>query len=104
MDGEDGLKSLRPWLENIESRAPKSPVIIIATHIDMLPPGKRNERIADLQAKFKEMYIFNSHRMYTYPSIHSQCQFVNVNSSRHIDALRDFIYDFAIQYKVQGEC
>ena len=100
--GEEGLKSLKPWLEKIEGRAPKSPVIVIATHLDHLPQNKRHEITSDLQNKFRRMYIVNSHRKYTYPRICDEIQFISVNSSRHVDALRDYIYEFAIQYKVQG--
>ncbi len=102
MDGEEGLKSLKPWLENIEGRAPKSPVIVVGTHIDLLPPAKRSEIVATLQTTFMKMYIRDIHRKYTYPCVHKHCQFVNVNSARHMDALRDFVYDFAIQYRVPG--
>lgn len=104
MDGEEGLKSLRLWLENIESKAPKSPVIVIATHMDCIPQAKRGKVIADLQVKFHDMYIKDSHRKYTYPKIHENCQFISVNTSRNIDSLRDYIYEFAIQYKVQCKC
>jgi hypothetical protein len=103
MDGEEGLRALKPWLENIEGRAPKSPVIVVGTHIDLLPQARRNEALGDLQVMFMKMYIRDSHRKYTYPSIYYECQFVNVNSPKHIDSLRDFVYEFAIKYRVQSK-
>lgn len=103
MDGEEGLRSLKSWLENIEGRAPKSPVIVIGTHVDLLPSNKRNSILEDLQEKFKQMYIRDSHRQYTYPRIYSQCQFINVNATKSIDYIRDLVYEFAIQYKVHGK-
>eukprot|EP00731_Ephydatia_muelleri_P029157 Em0020g801a len=39
-DGEQGLRDLQPWLENIEARAPGSPVIVIGTHGDSAAHGK----------------------------------------------------------------
>lgn len=102
MDGEEGLKNLKPWLENVEGRAPKSPVIIVGTHVDLIPQATRTEVLGDLQDKFVQMYLCDSHRKYTYPWIHKTCLFINVNSTRHVDGLREFIYDFAIQYKIQG--
>lgn len=36
MEGKEGIKELRLWLNNIISRVPESRVIIVATHLDML--------------------------------------------------------------------
>lgn len=102
--GIEGLKSLQPWLENIEGRAPKSPVIVVATHLDQVPQADRNNVTSKLQAKFEELYLKDTHRKYTYPRIHEQCQFISINSTKNIDALRDYIYDFALLYKVPGRC
>ena len=102
-EGVDGLIGLRPWLENIEGRAPKSPVIVVGTHLDKVPPVDRVSLMATLQAEFEELYLRNTHRKYTYPRIHEQCQFISVNSTRNIDYVRDYIYEFALQYKVPGE-
>ena len=102
IDGEKGLQRLKPWLENIEGRAPQSPVIVIGTHTDLLPQAKRTEIQGELQELFVKMYVFDSHRKYTYPRIYPQCQFVNVNSAKQMDGLREFIYEFAIQYRIQS--
>ena len=104
LEGKEGLQKLKPWLENIEGRAPKSPVIVIGTHIDLLPQAKRAEALSELQELFVKMYVFDSHRKYTYPRIYPHCQFVNVNSAKQMDGLREFIYEFAIQYRIQSMC
>ena len=75
-------------------QGPKSPVIVVGTHIDLLPQAKRSETLSDLV----KMYVQDSHRKYTYPCIYGQCQFINVNSPKYVDSFRDFVYDFAIQY------
>ncbi len=98
------MRDLQPWLENIEGRAPKSPVIVIATHLDKIPQSDRAEVTRVMQAKFEEIYLKDTHRKYTYPCIHRQCQFISVNFSKNIDTLRDYIYDFALKYKVPGMC
>lgn len=74
---------------------------MIATHVDLIPLAKRSKEITHLQSKFRAMYIKDSCRTYTYPKIHGACQFISTNSSKNIDCLRDYIYDFSIQYKVQ---
>jgi GTPase SAR1 family protein len=56
MDGEAGLLSLRPWLENIEARAKDSPVIVVATHADGLPHSSYKDCVAQLQSRLKELY------------------------------------------------
>lgn len=104
MDGKEGLRSLKPWLENIEGRAPKSPVMIVGTHIDLIPHDRRSKVLTQLQEDFVRMYLRDSHRKFTYPWICEQIHFINVNTPRHVDSLRDHIYEFAIQYKIQGEC
>ena len=102
-DGEAGLLKLQPWLENIEGRAPESPVFVIATHLDKLPPETRTDRMNRLKQRFKELYIDYSNSVYMYPRIHPQCFFVNCYDSKHMDLLREFLYDYVIQYKPPGE-
>lgn len=103
-DGEEGLRSLQSWLENIEGNAPKSPVIVIATHVDSLPHSTKSETLRHLKELFQELYINYSQSVYMFPRIVSQCFFVNCYDSRHMDNLRDWLYDFASQYKAPGKC
>ena len=42
-DGEAGVKELKPWLNNIALRAPRSCVIIVGTHLDEVPEEEREE-------------------------------------------------------------
>ena len=41
--GDKGVEELRPWLNNIALRAPRSCVIIIGTHLDQVPDEERGE-------------------------------------------------------------
>ena len=102
-DGENGLVSLKPWLENIEGRAPKSPVIVIATHIDKIPPATRNQTVQQLKSLFLKLYINYCHKVFTYPDIQPVLFFVNCHDNRTMDPLREFIYDFVSKYKPPGE-
>ena len=77
-------------------------MIVVGTHVDQLPQAKKAEMLAALQQSFKNMYMNDTQRKFTYPYIHSNIQFINVNSTKHVDNLRDYIYEFAIQYKVRG--
>lgn len=95
-DGEDGLKSLQPWLENIGSCAPQSPVVVIGTHLDLLK--HQNNSIQSLQEKFEEMYVNSSEGAFAYPAIHRRCYFIDVHNMKHIDQLREDIYNIAMSF------
>ena len=41
--GDKGVEELRPWLNNIALRAPRSCVIIVGTHLDEIPDEERGE-------------------------------------------------------------
>ena len=43
LHGDKGVEELRPWLNNIALRAPRSCVIIIGTHLDEVQDDKRGE-------------------------------------------------------------
>ncbi len=101
-DGEQGLLDLQPWLENIEGRAPESPVFVLATHADKLPADSKKERLERLKARFRELYIDYPNSRYMYPRVHRHCFFVNCFDSKHMDNLRDVIYDFVTKYKAPG--
>lgn len=102
-DGEEGLRRLRPWLENIEGRAPRSPVIVIATHIDKVPTATRAQTIQELKLLFQKLYINYCHKAFTYPDIQPVLFFVNCHDNRTMDQLRDFVYEFVTKYKPPGE-
>lgn len=48
--GEEGIEQLAPWLHNIESRAPGSPVIIVGTHLDKIKNPTEKE---ELKSKYE---------------------------------------------------
>jgi leucine-rich repeat kinase 1 len=55
--GEKEIKALRPWLLNIQARAPYSPVIIVGTHLDKLLPGEAPELRGRYRQLIEKIYM-----------------------------------------------
>jgi GTPase SAR1 family protein len=92
--GDKGVEELRPWLNNIALRAPRSCVIIIGTHLDEVPDEERGEIDALL------------HRVGTLAaSYNNKLQIVEVlpvglkNRIENIGLLKEAIYNHAANYK-----
>ena len=94
LHGDKGVEELRPWLNNIALRAPRSCVIIIGTHLDEVQDDKRGEIDALL------------HRVGTLAaSYNNKLQIVEVlpvglkNRIENIGLLKEAIYNHAAGYK-----
>ena len=92
--GDKGVEELRPWLNNIALRAPRSCVIIIGTHLDQVPDEERGEIDALL------------HRVGTLAaSYNNKLQIVEVlpvglkTRIENIVLLKEAIYNHAANYK-----
>ena len=92
--GDKGVEELRPWLNNIALRAPRSCVIIIGTHLDEVPDEERGEIDALL------------HRVGTLAaSYNNKLQIMEVlpvglkNRIENIGLLKEAIYNHAANYK-----
>ena len=46
-DGDDGITGLKPWLDNLQFRVPRSAVVIVGTHLDKISPSARTESFQD---------------------------------------------------------
>ena len=95
--GDKGVEELRPWLNSIALRAPRSCVIIIGTHLDEVPDEERGEIDALL------------HRVGTLAaSYNNKLQIVEVlpvglkNRIENIGLLKEAIYNHAANYKNRG--
>ena len=96
-DGDSGVQELKPWLNNIALRAPRSYVIIIGTHLDEVPEEKREEidLLLHRVGKLAESY-------------HSKLQIVEVmpvglkNRIENIGLLKEAIYNHAASYKTRA--
>ena len=94
LHGDKGVEELRPWLNNIALRAPRSCVIIIGTHLDEVQDDKRGEidtllyRVGTLAASYN-----------------NKLQIVEVlpvglkNRIENIGLLKEAIYNHAAGYK-----
>ena len=95
--GDKGVEELRPWLNNIALRAPRSCVIIIGTHLDEIPDEERGETDTLL------------HRVGTLAaSYNNKLQIMEVlpvglkNRIENIGLLKEAIYNHAANYKNRG--
>ena len=95
--GDKGVEELRPWLNNIALRAPRSCVIIIGTHLDEVPDEERGEIDALL------------HRVGTLAaSYNNKLQIVEIlpvglkNRIENIGLLKEAIYNHAANYRNRG--
>ena len=52
---DGGLEKLKPWLLNIQARAPGCPVIIVGTHWDELDSQESGEILEALSKNINEM-------------------------------------------------
>ena len=94
LHGDKGVEELRPWLNNIALRAPRSCVIIVGTHLDEVQDDKRGEIDALL------------HRVGTLAaSYNNKLQIVEVlpvglkNRIENIGLLKEAIYNHTAGYK-----
>ena len=92
--GDKGVEELRPWLNNIALRAPRSCVIIIGTHLDEIPDEERRE----IDALLKRVGTLAA-------SYNDKLQIVEVlpvglkNRIENIGLLKEAIYNHAANYK-----
>ena len=90
MHGEQGVDELKPWLDNIALRAPRSCVIIVGTHLDEVEDSERPQIDKLLSS------VANLANMYEYELQVSEILPVGlVNRLENIGALRDAIYQHA---------
>eukprot|EP00731_Ephydatia_muelleri_P005646 Em0002g1822a len=89
-EGEKGIHHLQPWLLNIQSRAPNSPIIIVGTHLDKLPPGRSRELREHYTKLIRSIYEKTG-----FPSL-SHITFVSSSSKEGIRELQDRIHAAAI--------
>ena len=93
-DGDKGVEELKPWLNNIALRAPRSCVIIIGTHLDEVPDDKREEIDALLHRVGSLAATYNN-----------KLQIVEVlpvglkNRIENIGLLKEAIYNHAAEYR-----
>ena len=95
-DGMEGVQELKPWLNNISLRAPRSMVIIIGTHLDQVADEERDEvthllqEVGKLASSYKNLQVV---------------EVIPVGLKNHIEnigLLKEAIYNHASTYKNRG--
>lgn len=93
-----------PTHTSLQSRARDSPVIVVATHTDRLPPSWRSHILRQLQLRFQELYVEYNTSSFAYPRfLDKQCHFVSCQDNNKMDAFRDYIYDFVTTFNPESE-
>ena len=97
-DKEKGVQELKPWLNNIALRAPRSCVIIIGTHLDEVANEEEREEVDVLLHKVGILA----------ESYNNKLQIVEVmpvglkNRIENIGLLKEAIYNHAANYKTRA--
>ena len=93
------------WCVDVQAKAPGSSVIVVGTHLDLVPRAEREEKMKKWQEKVN-IYSSNRAHSHLYPNIMATC-FVGIpqQKGRHIgvygpDGLADNIYDVAMKMVV----
>ena len=97
LHGNDGIEEMKPWLNNIAIRAPHSCVIIVGTHLDLVPDEKR-EDINTLLHCVKSLATSYRNRL-------EIVDFVPVGLKNHIENVgfvKETIYNHTANYKNQA--
>ena len=47
LDGDEGIAGLKPWLDNLQFRVPRSSVIVVGTHLDGVSQAERRDGYED---------------------------------------------------------
>ena len=97
-DGDNGIEEMKPWLNNIALRAPGSCVIIVGTHLDLIPSEHRSGFVSVLLQKVKQL-------IQGYPNLLiTEVVTVSLHPPiENVSYLREVIYKNAAQYKYKGQ-
>ena len=94
--GTEGIQELKPWLNNISLRAPRSMVIIVGTHLDEVADDEREEvdillqKVGELAESYKNLQVV---------------EVIPVglkNRIENIGLLKEAVYNRAANYKNRG--
>ena len=55
MQEEHAIQKLKPWLLNIQARAPGCPVLAVGTHLDLLEPAQSQKSMAVLRTSLDNL-------------------------------------------------
>ena len=92
------MEGLRPWLDNILARAPSSPLLIVATHMDLLSQEMRESNYCEtMLQKVDQLAGLPQYKNLNVDSITAvSC---HKGSREGIENLKRMIYDAAERYE-----
>ncbi|CAH1784292.1 unnamed protein product [Owenia fusiformis] len=97
-NGQSEIATLRPWLLNIQARAPHCPVIIVGTHLDLLPKEDREEQAKEMRSKIGELC-----RKPGFPDVIGFAEVCCTRENIGVEKLRDLIKSTLDNFKVKGQ-
>lgn len=102
-DGEKGVDGLHPWLLNIQSRAPNSPVIICGTHHDLIKEYYPPFFSSDLQNMICDRYMSDAvdADKRGLPRVVASIE-VSAKTRYNIRLLANLIYEAAYEMRTPG--
>ena len=92
--GDNGVEELRPWLNNIQLRAPWSLVIIVGTHLDRIASAQKTAIVSGILHKVKR--LAQDYPKLIIPEIVPVALHAPLEN---IPQLRETIYKHAAEYK-----
>ena len=98
-EGDDGVSSLKPFLDSISTQVPDSCVIIVGTFLDMLSDEEKSEKVDYLLGKVQELTA-QYHSLFV-----AGCNVVGLqDETEDLVKLKDDIYNAASEYKLNNRC
>ena len=93
--GKNGIEELMPWLDNIKARTPRTTLIIVATHLDMLTDREEAGQLLELLAENVQKYrTLNIEKI--------MCVSCLPNKMEFIYELKEAIHQTALKIKSQS--
>ena len=99
-EGKEGIAELKPWLNNIILRAPKSQIIIVGTHLDLLTAQLGKEQASVRCDEYKAYLYQVIGRDFIEKNV-AKVMFVGLKGKReNVTELKKEIYTTAGSYKI----
>ncbi|CAH1254418.1 LRRK1 [Branchiostoma lanceolatum] len=92
---EKGISNLKPWLLNIQARAPNSCVIIVGTFLDCVPKHERHRQVTAMREMIRQKYL---EPVKGFPDIRA-IQEVSCTTGEGLEELRQAVHDVACNMK-----
>ena len=98
-EGDEGVADLKPWLNNISTRAPGSYIIVVGTFLDKVcEEDRQSGKIDDLLKKVEEL-TRQYHRL-----VVTNITVVGLKGRmENVAKLKDYIYNAAAEYKIKNQ-